>query len=144
MNNFFKQWLHRPDDHRTRLTKFTEGCGFLYLFIGAAYFFFPSLQVQLGMIPAYQGQEEALLRFVGMSLGLIGYLYIFGARTNVKSFGLSTIVDRLLVPFLILFVFSVSEINLVLVLPLAILDPTLAVVAYILWKKDESDSLSTP
>ena len=96
------------------------------------------------MIPAYQGQEEALLRFVGMSLGLIGYFYIFGARTNVKSFGLSTIVDRLLVPFLILFVFSVSEINLVLVLPLAILDPTLAVVAYILWKKDESDSLSTP
>jgi hypothetical protein len=143
MNDFFKQWLHRPDGHRTRLMKFTEGCGFLYLFIGSTFFFFPNLQVQIGLIPAFQGQEEALLRFVGMTLAIIGYFYIFGARTNIKSFGLSTVVDRLLIPFLILFVFSMSEINLMLVLPFAILDPTLAVIAYMLWRKDEKDSRST-
>ncbi|MEC7984308.1 MAG: hypothetical protein VX278_04040 [Myxococcota bacterium] len=137
MTNFFSQWLHKPNSAKTRLIVFTELCGYAYGFIGATFFFLPHLQVQMGMLPPYQGQEEGMVRLLGLTLGIIGYFYVFGARTHARSFCLSTVVDRLLVPFLLAFVFLVSDVALMLILPLAVLDPLLAITALFLWYKEE-------
>jgi hypothetical protein len=40
-----------------------------------------------------------LVRVIGFAVAIIGWFCVFGARTNVDSFSLATVGDRLLVPF---------------------------------------------
>ncbi len=139
MGEFFSQLLERPAQPATRLSRYTERCGYFYALSGALFLFAPGLLVLVGVMPPFQGQEEGLIRIIGFTLGLIGYFYVFGGRTQHTAFGLSTVLDRLLVPFFILFIYQVSEVALLLVLPLALLDPILGVGAYVLWRRDEAE-----
>ena len=138
MKRFIATWLARPQINRKPLHVFTEYCGYFYLLVGVLFLLIPGVPVDLGLIPRFQGQEEGLVRLLGLTIGLIGYFYVFGARTHSDAFGLSTVVDRLLVPFLIGFVVFISDVALMLVLPLAIIDPILALIALLLWKRQQS------
>ena len=137
MGGFFSELLARPERPRTRLSRYTEACGYLYCLLGLSFLVFPSGQVHLGLLPPFQGQEEGMMRVIGFALTLIGYFYVFGGRTHQSSFGLSTVVDRLLVPFAMLFIYLSSEIELMLILPLGILDPILGLGAFYLWRQDQ-------
>ena len=138
MKNFIDQLMKQPNSPETTLIQFTKACGYLYIGIGFLVLLFPQGVIHLGILSGFQGQEEGLLRILGLTLSIIGYFYCFGARTHATSFALSTVLDRLLVPFVFLFVYLVSDVHLMLLLPLAILDPILAVVAIFLWKKQDS------
>ena len=138
MKHFIDQLMKQPDGPQTTLIQFTKACGCMYLGIGMLFLLFPSIVVHLGILSGFQGQEEGLFRMLGLTIAIIGYFYWFGARTQATSFALSTVVDRLLVPFVFLFIYLVCDVHLMLVLPMAILDPILAVVAFLLWKKQES------
>jgi hypothetical protein len=133
--SFFAAWLHTPPD-RSRLSRYTEANGYLYVALGAGLFALPNLpQLLLGM-PAWQGYEEGMVRLIGFVLVIIGYFYAFGGRTGATSFGLSTVVDRALVPvFLLPLVFS-GAVPAVLVAPVAILDPLLGLGAYLIWRSE--------
>jgi hypothetical protein len=139
MTGFFSELLKRGSSPQTRLSRYTERCGYFYLAVGLGLLFAPTGPVQLGLLPAYEGQEEALVRLLGLTLGVVGYFYVFGGRTHQRSFGLATVLDRLLVPALLGFVYTISHVEVMLVLPLAILDPLLGMGAYILWRRDEAE-----
>ena len=139
MREFFRQLLFRPEIEKSRLIRFTENCGYMYILIGSLFLFVPNSLVMLGLTPTFQGQEEGLIRIVGITVAIIGYFYIFGARTHSRAFGLSTILDRLLIPFLLSFVYLVSNVELFLLLPLGVLDPVLALIALYLWKNYPED-----
>ena len=139
MSGFFSQLLERPPQPSNRLSRFTERCGYVYILIGLVFLFAPTTLGILGLIPPFQGQEEALVRVIGFTLSIIGYFYIFGGRTQHNAFGLSTVLDRLLVPCVLLFIYQASEVELMLILPLGILDPILGLVAYALWRKDQAE-----
>ena len=130
--------MRRGPGPATRLSRYTEGCAYLYMVTGLALLLWPGAQVSLGLIPPFQGQEEALVRLIGFTLTIIGYFYLFGGRTHHPAFGLATVLDRLLVPLVLFFVYQVSSVELMLILPLAILDPLLGIGAYLCWRKDEA------
>jgi hypothetical protein len=139
MAGFISQLLERPDTPSTRLSRYTERCGFAYLAFGLCFLFWPTIYVDLGLTSPFQGQEEGMARVIGVVLAIIGYFYVFGGRTHQTSFGLATIPDRLLIPLLFAFIYVSSEIDLMLLLPFAILDPTLALGAYYCWRLDQGE-----
>ena len=139
MDGFFQQLMARPSEPPTRLSRYTEWCGYAYSAMGTLIFLWPDSQVALGFSPPFQGQEQGLVRTLGFVLLLIGYFYVFGGRTHRNCFGLATVLDRLLVPFFFAIIYFTSEISLFLVLPIAVLDPLLAAGAYFCWRADQAD-----
>ena len=139
MSAFFTQLWARPAEASTRLSRFTQWCGYGYAVVGATIMFFPESQVIVGLSPPFQGQEEGLMRTLGFVLMLIGYFYVFGGRTGRTSFGLCTVLDRFLVPFFLAFIYFTSDTPLYLLLPLGALDPILGLVAYACWRADEGE-----
>ena len=141
MASFITELLERPKTPPTRLSRYTERCGYAYAVVGLLIFAFPQSQVDLGLSPPFQGQEEGLVRTLGFVLALIGYFYVFGGRTHHPSFGLATVLDRILVPVFLGIIYVSSEISLMLLLPLAVLDPVLAVGGYLCWRADRADKV---
>jgi hypothetical protein len=90
------------------------------------------------------GQEPALYRTIGLAVAIIGWFYVFGARTNRDSFGLATFADRILVPFFVVPLVLTGEIDPMLVLPIALLDPVLGIGAFILWKRQNAPARLSP
>ena len=136
MAGFFQELMARPTTDSTRLSRYTERCGYLYVLLGLIFLFYPEGKVHLGLIPPFEGQEEAMMRLIGLLLGVVGYFYVFGGRAHRVSFGLATVLDRLLVPFVLFFIYQVSEVELMLILPIGILDPLLGLGAYLCWRRD--------
>jgi hypothetical protein len=59
-----------------------------------------------------------------------------GGRTGAASFGLATVADRALVPVFLLPLLALGEAPASLVLPFAILDPALALGAFLIWRAE--------
>ena len=139
MSRFLGQLLDRPTEKSSRLSRYTEGCGYAYFVLGLFVFIWPAAPVKLALIKPFSGQEEGLVRLLGFVFAVVGYLYFFGGRTHQNAFGLATVVDRLLVPFAFGFIYMVSDIELMLLLPVAIIDPLLGIGAYLCWRRDETE-----
>jgi hypothetical protein len=45
---------------------------------------------------AFVGSEEGLMRMIGMTVAVIGWLYVFGGRSVARQFVVASVVDRLL------------------------------------------------
>ena len=91
MAGFFQQLMARPSEPPTRLSRYTEWCGYAYAAMGTLIFLWPDSQVALGFSPPFQGQEQGLVRTLGFVLLLIGYFYVFGGRTHRNCFGLAAL-----------------------------------------------------
>ena len=127
----------RPPPH-TSLTSYTAWNGVLYMGMGALFYSWPgSVQVVLRAAPLQAG-EPGLGRALGMTVALIGYFYFFGARTGQDRFGVATILDRLLVPVLLVPLVVSGELSPQLGLPFAVLDPVLAIGAWIIFSRSEA------
>ena len=51
------------------------------------------------MDSAFAGREEALVRVLGMTRAVIGWLYLFGGRSGARQFVAASVLDRVvLVP----------------------------------------------
>lgn len=131
--------MARPKSPTTRLSRYTEGCGFSYGALGTLIFLWPDSLVLAGLSTPFQGQEQGLMRVIGCVLMLIGYFYVFGGRTQQNSFGLCTVLDRLLVPVLFGFIYFTSDISGLFILAIAVPDPLLGIGAYACWRADESE-----
>lgn len=134
MPRWIEVMLSTPDEPLTPLARYTQVNGFLYLALGLVVYAWPNV---MGLVGAGQleGQEPALYRIVGLAIAIIGWFYVMGARTNRDSFGLATFADRILVPFFVLPLVFTGQVDPMLVLPVAILDPILGVGAFVLWKR---------
>lgn len=135
------QWVRllfsKPPSH-TPLTSYTSWNGVFYMFVGATFYVWPgSAQAVLGA-PPYQGNDTGLVRALGMTIAVIGYLYFFGARTAQDRFGVATILDRLLVPALLVPLVASGELPPQLGLPFAVLDPALAVGAWMIFSRSHA------
>ena len=132
-----------PPPH-TPLTRYTAWNGLLYLLLGATFYAWPgSAQTLLGA-PPFQGGEAGLVRALGVTIALIGYLCFFGGRTGQDRFGVATILDRLVVPVLLLPPVFAGQLAPQLGVPFAILDPLLGVGAWIVFARSKSRGASGP
>jgi hypothetical protein len=120
---------------RTPLSRYTSLNGALYLLLGATFYAWPGSAQVLLRAPPFQAGEEGLVQALGVTIAVIGYLYFFGARTAQDRFGVSTILDRLLMPVALVPLIIAGRLSPNLGVPFAVLDPTLALGAWIIFAR---------
>lgn len=122
----------------SRLSRYTVGNGVLYMVIGAVLYVLPEPILELQLMTELEGYDAGLVHTLGATLLIVGWFYVMGGRTGAASFGSSTVVDRALVPFLLVPLLLLGEVAPMMVLPFAILDPVLALGAFLIWRSERA------
>lgn len=123
--------LERPA-HLSAASKYTVINGVLYLGAGALFIAWPGLVQTLFMDAAFVGHERALFRVIGLMLVIIGWFYLFGGRSGARQIVAASVVDRLIFVPVVLVPLAMVGIFHHLFLALAILEPLLALGAWML------------
>jgi hypothetical protein len=63
--------------------------------VGATLIVWPEVTQTLFREPAFVGHEQALMRVIGLTVVVIGWLYFFGGRSGARQFIAASVVDRL-------------------------------------------------
>jgi len=129
--SLIKDLLETPAKLRAA-SKFTVMNGLLYLGTGALFIAWPGVTQWLFMDAAFVGHERALIRVIGLTLAVIGWLYLFGGRSGARQIVAASVVDRLVFVPAVLVPLAMAGVFPHMFLTLAILDPALAVAAWVL------------
>ena len=133
MSRFLQALLAAPP--ATPLARYTQANGVLYAVMGLTLFAFPTIFVTLGA-DDFEAGEEGLVRALAFVLVVIGWFYVMGGRTAADSFGLATVVDRVLVvPAFLVPLALTDTVDPWIVLPIVILDPLLGLGALAIWQR---------
>ena len=81
----FKDLLDKPPA-LTTASKYTAMNGVVYLGVEALLLAWPGATQTLFMEPAFVGNEEGLIRMIGITVAVIGWLYLFGGRSGARQF----------------------------------------------------------
>jgi hypothetical protein len=129
--SFFDDLLEKPGDLSTA-SKYSAMNGYIYLAIGCLFIVWPDAVQTILRDSPFVGNESALFRVIGMTVAVIGWLYLFGGRSGARQFGPASVLDRVilvpavLVPLVIAGVFPHT------LAAFAILDPALGIGAWVL------------
>lgn len=80
----------------TAASKYTALNGFIYLMIGFLLIVWPGVTQTLFSDPAFAGHEEGLVRVIGLTVVVIGWLYVFGGRSGSSQIVAASVIDRLI------------------------------------------------
>lgn len=133
--SFFNDLLEKPANLST-VSKYSVLNGYLYLALGALFIVWPGSVQTIFRDAPFVGNESALFRVVGMTVAVIGWLYVFGGRAGGRQFGPASVLDRVvlipvvLVPLVIAGVFPHT------LGAFAILDPALGIGAWVLHNRN--------
>ncbi len=131
---YFQALLKDPGPH-TPLSRYTFFNGVFYLVFGLSLYAWPG-QMQLSFgIPPYVASEEGMVRVIGVITAVVGWFYVWGSRTRSDVFGLSTVADRLLIPFFIVPLGLSGMLPMPVAIAMSSFDPVLGVGAYIVWRR---------
>ncbi len=113
-------------------SKYTVLNGFVYLGCGALLIAWPGVTQTIFMDRAFVGDEAALIRVMGMTVAVIGWLYLFGGRSGGRQVVAASVVDRLVLVPAVLVPLAIAGVFPHLLLAFAILDPLLGIGAWLL------------
>ena len=74
--------------------KYTVLNGVAYMAVGTLLIAWPGVTQTVFRDAAFAGQEEALMRVIGLTVAVIGWLYIFGGRSGARQFVAASVLDR--------------------------------------------------
>jgi hypothetical protein len=129
--SFVKDLLKKPPTLSIG-SKYTSMNGILYMGTGTLLITWPGVTQTLFTDAAFVGHEGALIRVIGLTLAVIGWLYLFGGRSGARQLVAASVVDRLVFVPAVLVPVARAGVFPHLLLTLAILDPLLAVGAWAL------------
>ena len=98
----------------------------MYMVVGAAFYLVPDMVRTMLFMAPFSGHEEGYMRLLGVAVAIIGWFYVFGARTRAESFALATVADRIAVPVLLLPLYFTGQMPAGPIIAFALLDPLLA------------------
>lgn len=113
-------------------SRFTWMCGAFYMATGALVLSWPESAQVLMRDPDFVGHEAGLMRVLGMTVLVIGWLYFFGGRSGGRQVVAATIFDRIVLVPLVLVPTALSGVFPHTLLMFAVVDPALAVIAWLL------------
>jgi hypothetical protein len=123
--------LEKPPNLSTS-SKYTAMNGILYLATGGLLVAWPEVTQAIFMDAPFVGHEGALIRVIGLTLAVIGWLYLFGGRSGARQIVAASVLDRLVFVPAVLVPVALAGVFPHLLLTLAILDPLLAIGAWAL------------
>jgi hypothetical protein len=113
-------------------SKWTAMNGYIYLSLGALFIIWPGAVQTLFRDEPFVGREEGLFRVIGMTVAVIGWLYLFGGRSGGRQIVPASVLDRwILVPAVGISV-ALSGVFPHAILAFVLLDASLALGAWIL------------
>ena len=128
---FVKDLLEKPAALSAG-SKYAVGNGLIYLALGVLFIVWPGAVQTLFMDRAFVGDEQGLIRVIGLTVVVIGWLYVFGGRTDARQFSAASVVDRLVFVPVVLLPLASAGVFPHLLVAFTILDMTLAVGACML------------
>jgi len=96
LSQMFERLIHAPQ--RTRAARSVEWFGWLMLFEAAVLLCSPHAVAQLLQLPALSPQAANYFRLVGLLVAGLGMLYVVSGRLNAEGFVFASLLDRPLVP----------------------------------------------
>jgi hypothetical protein len=120
----------------TAASKYTVLNGVGYLVAGAILIVWPGVTQMLFRESAFTGHEEALIRVIGLTVVVIGWLYLFGGRSGARQFVVASIIDRLVFVPLVLVPIAIAGVFPRLFLAFTFVDVLLAIGAWLLLARD--------
>jgi hypothetical protein len=129
--SLIKDLLSKPSG-LTAASKYTVINGVVYLVAGTSLVLWPGVVQTLFMDRAFIGHEGALFRVIGMTLMVIGWLYLFGGRSGARQFVAASVIDRLVFVPAVLLPLAIAGVFPHLFFTFAVLDPSLAIGAWVL------------
>jgi hypothetical protein len=117
-------------------SKYTVMNGILYLGTGVLFIAWPGVVQALFRDAAFVGNEGALFRIVGLLLVVVGWLYLFGGRSGARQAVAASVIDRLLFVPVVLLPLAMAGVFPHLLVALTILEPALAIGAWILLSRN--------
>jgi hypothetical protein len=129
--SLIKDLLERPADLAIT-SKYTMANGVMYLGMGALLLIWPGMVQTIFRDAAFVGNESALIRLVGLTVMIIGWLYWFGGASDDRRFVGASVLDRVVLIPLVLVPLAMAGVFPHFLLALALLEPALGVGAWLL------------
>ena len=129
--SLMKALLEKPPA-LTTASKYTVLNGVIYLVVGTLLIVWPGITQTLFRDPAFVGHEEGLMRAIGLTVVVIGWLYVFGGRSGARQIVAASIVDRLVFVPIVLVPLAIKGVFPHLFITFAIFDALLAIGAWVL------------
>jgi hypothetical protein len=119
----------------SRASKWTAMNGYIYMTLGALFILWPGAVQTIFRDEPFAGHESALFRMLGLTIAVIGWLYLFGGRSGGRQIVPASVLDRwILVPAVGVSV-ALSGVFPNAILAFVLLDASLALGAWILRSK---------
>jgi hypothetical protein len=134
--SLIKDLLEHPGDLPIS-SKYTMMNGVSYLGVGALALIWPGMVQTIFRDAAFVGNEAALIRVVGMTVMVIGWLYLFGGFSGGRRFVAAGILDRVVLVPLVLVPLAIAGVFPHFLLAFAVLDPTLGIGAWLLLSRSD-------
>ncbi|WIU40297.1 hypothetical protein [Methylorubrum extorquens] len=138
--SLFQELLARPPTLSTP-SKYTAANGLIYLAAGTLLIAWPGATQTLFGDRAFVGDEQGLVRVIGVAVAVIGWLYLFGGRSGARQMVAATVVNRLTFVPAVLLPLAASEVFPHLLVTFGILDPALAVGTWFLFGRDDAKAI---
>jgi hypothetical protein len=106
--SLFKDLLERPFDQAIT-SKYTAMNGFIYLGLGALVLIWPGMVQTIFRDAAFVGNEASLIRVMGMTVMVIGWLYLFGGLSGGRRIVAASVLDRVVLVPLVLVPLAIGE-----------------------------------
>jgi hypothetical protein len=132
--SFFDHLLEKPTDLSTA-SQYSLMNGFVYLALGGLLIVWPGAVQTIFVDSPFVGNESALFRVIGMTVAVIGWLYVFGGRSGARQFGPASVLDRVVLVPLVLVPVVIAGVFPHTLGAFTILDPALGIGARMLHKR---------
>ena len=119
----------------TTASKYTVVNGLIYLAVGCLLIIWPGVVQTLFRDPAFFGHEQGLMRVIGLTVVVIGWLYVFGGRSGAQQIVAASIIDRLIFVPAVLIPVAMTGVFPHLLLTFALFDALLALGAWMLFAR---------
>jgi hypothetical protein len=129
--SLIKDLLERPFDQAIT-SKYTAMNGLIYLGAGTLVLIWPGMVQTIFRDASFVGNEAALIRVMGMTVMVIGWLYLFGGLSGGRRIVAASVLDRVVLVPLVLVPLAIAGVFPHFLLTFAVLDPTLGIGAWLL------------
>jgi hypothetical protein len=132
--SFMSDLLGTPASLATA-SKYTAMNGFIYLGLGALFVLWPGAVQTLFRDEPFTGHEGALFRVIGLTVMVIGWLYLFGGRSGSRQVIAASVLDRWILVPVVLVPIAIAGVFPHVLLAFALLDASLALGAWVLRRR---------
>ena len=134
--SLMKDLLERPFDQAIT-SKYTAINGLIYLGIRSLGPYLARNGADRIQGCSVRWKEAALFRIVGMTVMVIGWLYLFGGLSGGRRIVAASVLDRVVLVPLVLVPLAVTGVFPHFLMAFAVLDPTLALGAWLLLRRSD-------